>query len=81
MFALKFEGYDGRYEVFSCVKYSVQEESIDKEPVEGLNYQLAVRMFRDYQDDNPQFEYVGPSQPYRTCYVMNASGKTIDVLR
>lgn len=83
MITLKFVDHkdENRYAVYSCAWYNVDMYRTDGEPIEGFNYQKQVKMFRHYQDDDPQHEYVGPTHPYRICYVMNDMGKTIDVIR
>ncbi len=94
MITLRFEAHqhnetsdDLRYQVYECEKYNV---STERSPPQGQEEQLkpetaplykVIRMFRTMNDGDPFFESVGAREPNRVCYVMNANGKTIDVIR
>jgi hypothetical protein len=94
MLTLRFEAHsnnptsdDLRYQVYQCDKYNVsteryspQGEAEQKSPETAPIYKV-VRMFRTISDTDAFFEYVGPRDANRVCYVMNAQGKTIDTIR
>ncbi len=88
MLTLRFESNSniGQYQVYECERYNVNCERSQPNQAEIESQEMAplrqvVRMFRSLADENPYYESVGDREPSGVCYVMNASGKTIDVIR
>lgn len=84
MFTLKFYLHNcDSHEVFSCERYSVNEERREPDLNEerfAAPLKLVVRMFRTLDDDNPYYETIGDREAYSHAYVVNGGGKTIDTL-
>lgn len=88
MFTLKFYQSNGdSHEVFSCERYSVEQERCEPETDEELArptlapMRTVVRMYRANDEDNPHYETVGAREPYGHCFIVNEIGRTIDTIR
>lgn len=88
MFTLKFYMHNNdSHEVFSCERYSVNEERCVPETPDELErsecapMKFVIRMFRDFTDDNPYYETVGAREPYGHVFIVNEQGRTIDTIR
>lgn len=74
MFTFRAERHDGARSVFESASYLVENlPELDRQEIRLYNGGSSDEMIERL--------YVGPREPFARVYVMNAAGKTVDVVR